>query len=387
MGRHRGGDPDGFAVAVDRHHELAGMQMQRRSARARRMAVDRVAYHRPPHRGAMHAQLVGSAGQRLEREPSETGRAPQHRPGGRGWLPLRVGLHPPAAGRILASKRQIDPALRLRQAAFHHRPIGLADGARLEQPPELRQRLAMAAERKAAGGIAVEPVRQRRRPRETEAQRIEIILQALAAFGPPMHRHAGRLVDDQHQGIAVKEPSHHLFRCHAQFANTAARALSLPFGAKPVTDPSTTKQSWWQRLSGGLKRTSSGISGSISDLICKRKLDSAIIEEIEEVLIRADLGVDLAGRIAAAIGEGRYDKAITEAEVKAVLAAEVERVMLPVAKPLQIGQARPFTVLVVGVNGSGKTTTVGKLAARYRGERKSVMLVAGDTFRAAAIDQ
>ena len=154
-----------------------------------------------------------------------------------------------------------------------------------------------------------------------------------------------------------------------------------------MTDSSTEKQSWWQRLSGGLKRTSTGISSSISDLISKRKLDPAMIEEIEEVLIRADLGVDLSGRIAAAIGEGRYDKAITEAEVKAVLAAEVERVMLPVAKPLAIGQARPFTVLVVGVNGSGKTTTVGKLAARYRAEGKSVLLVAGDTFRAAAIDQ
>jgi fused signal recognition particle receptor len=153
------------------------------------------------------------------------------------------------------------------------------------------------------------------------------------------------------------------------------------------TDPPTGKQSWWQRLSGGLKRTSASISGSISDLIAKRKLDAAMLEEIEEVLIRADLGVDLAGRIAAAIGEGRYDKTITAAEVKSVLAAEVERVMAPVAKPLLIGPERPFTILVVGVNGSGKTTTIGKLAARFRGEGKRVMLAAGDTFRAAAIDQ
>jgi fused signal recognition particle receptor len=153
------------------------------------------------------------------------------------------------------------------------------------------------------------------------------------------------------------------------------------------TDQPTGKQSWWQRLSGGLKRTSASISGSISDLIAKRKLDAAMLEEIEEVLIRADLGVDLAGRIAAAIGEGRYDKTITAAEVKSVLAAEVERVMAPVAKPLLIGPERPFTILVVGVNGSGKTTTIGKLAARFRSEGKRVMLAAGDTFRAAAIDQ
>jgi fused signal recognition particle receptor len=147
------------------------------------------------------------------------------------------------------------------------------------------------------------------------------------------------------------------------------------------------KLNWWQRLNGGLRRTSAAITGAISDLAAKRKLDAAMIEEIEEVLIRADLGVELAGKIASAIGEGRYDKVITADEVKAVLAAEVEKVLEPVAKPLVIGHERPFTILVVGVNGSGKTTTIGKLAARYRADGRKVMLAAGDTFRAAAIDQ
>jgi len=87
------------------------------------------------------------------------------------------------------------------------------------------------------------------------------------------------------------------------------------------------------------------------------------------------------------VGEGRYDKSITPEEVKAVVAAEVEKVLTPVAKPLVIGAEKPFVVLVVGVNGSGKTTTIGKLAARLRDEGRSVMLAAGDTFRAAAIDQ
>jgi fused signal recognition particle receptor len=147
------------------------------------------------------------------------------------------------------------------------------------------------------------------------------------------------------------------------------------------------EQNWWQRLSGGLKRTSAAITGAIFDLAVKRKLDAAMLEEIEEVLIRADLGLDNAARIAAAVGEGRYDKAITPEEVKAVLAAEVEKVMMPVAKPLAVGGAKPFVVLVVGVNGSGKTTTIGKLAAKLCAEGRSVMLAAGDTFRAAAIDQ
>jgi fused signal recognition particle receptor len=112
-----------------------------------------------------------------------------------------------------------------------------------------------------------------------------------------------------------------------------------------------------------------------------------MLDEIEEVLIRADLGVESAARIAAAVGEGRYDKSITADEVKAVVAAEVEKVLTPVAKPLLIGAGKPFVALVVGVNGSGKTTTIGKLAAKFRAESRSVMLAAGDTFRAAAIDQ
>jgi fused signal recognition particle receptor len=149
----------------------------------------------------------------------------------------------------------------------------------------------------------------------------------------------------------------------------------------------TPKQSWWQRLSGGLKRSSSSIGGAISDLVSKRKLDAATIEELEELLIRADLGVDVAGRIAAAVGEGRYDKTVSADEVKAILAAEVEKVLAPVAQPLVIAGAKPFVILVVGVNGSGKTTTIGKLAARLRAEGRSVMLAAGDTFRAAAIEQ
>ena len=154
-----------------------------------------------------------------------------------------------------------------------------------------------------------------------------------------------------------------------------------------MNDQSSEKQSWWQRLSGGLKRTSASIGGAVTDLVAKRRLDQAMLDDIEDVLIRADLGVESAARIAAAVGEGRYDKSITADEVKAVVAAEVEKVLTPVAKPLMIGAGKPFVALVVGVNGSGKTTTIGKLAAKFRAEGRSVLLAAGDTFRAAAIDQ
>ncbi|HEX3709721.1 MAG TPA: signal recognition particle-docking protein FtsY [Pseudolabrys sp.] len=148
----------------------------------------------------------------------------------------------------------------------------------------------------------------------------------------------------------------------------------------------STQQSWWKRLSGGLKRSSSALGGVVVDLVAKRKLDADALEELENELIRADLGPDVARRVASAFGDGRFDKAIAPDDVKALLAAEIEKVLAPVAKPLEI-TARPFVILVAGVNGSGKTTTIGKLAARFRAEGKNVMLVAADTFRAAAIDQ
>ena len=154
------------------------------------------------------------------------------------------------------------------------------------------------------------------------------------------------------------------------------------------TTTDTPKLSWWRRLSSGLKRTSSSLGAAVADLVTKRKLDRAMLDDIEDVLLRADLGTAVAARIAEAVGAGRYDKAISADEVKGVVASEVEKVLAPVAKPLQIDASlTPFVILVVGVNGSGKTTTIGKLAAKFVAEGRKVMLAAGDTFRAAAIEQ
>jgi fused signal recognition particle receptor len=151
-----------------------------------------------------------------------------------------------------------------------------------------------------------------------------------------------------------------------------------------MNDSTEKKGSWWNRLTGGLKRTSGALGQAISDLVMRGPLSPERIVEIEETLIRADLGVDVAARMATIMGEGRYRNLD---EASAVLLAEVEKVLTPVAKPLTVTGAKPFVVLVVGVNGSGKTTTIGKLAARFRAEGRSVMLAAGDTFRAAAIEQ
>jgi fused signal recognition particle receptor len=145
-------------------------------------------------------------------------------------------------------------------------------------------------------------------------------------------------------------------------------------------------ESWWKRLSSGLGRTSSSLGSSITALVTNRRLDPDTLDALEDELVRADFGQELAARIVTEFGEGRYPQGLTPDEVKAVLATEIEKVLEPVARPLEL-TARPFVILVAGVNGSGKTTTIGKLAARFRKEGKSVMLVAGDTFRAAAIDQ
>jgi fused signal recognition particle receptor len=150
----------------------------------------------------------------------------------------------------------------------------------------------------------------------------------------------------------------------------------------------TQKPSWWRRLSGGLKRTSSSIGTALAEFVSKRKLDRAMLDEIEDVLLRADLGGDVSARIAAAVGHGRYDKMISANDVKEIVASEVEKVLAQVAQPLIIDATKkPFVILMVGVNGSGKTTTIGKLAAKFSGEGRKVMLAAGDTFRAAAIEQ
>jgi fused signal recognition particle receptor len=160
----------------------------------------------------------------------------------------------------------------------------------------------------------------------------------------------------------------------------------------PVAIPPTVsvapKLSWWKRLTSGLSRTSSALTTGITDLFTKKKLDAATLEDLEDILIQADLGLDASARIAEAVGKGRYDKQIEPAEVRAILAREVSAILGPVARPLTIDSGtKPFVILMVGVNGSGKTTTIGKLAAKFRAEGRTVMLAAGDTFRAAAIDQ
>ncbi len=165
-------------------------------------------------------------------------------------------------------------------------------------------------------------------------------------------------------------------------------ATAPPAEPAPPAAALGAKPSWVQRLRSGLSRSSSNIARGVADIFTKRKLDAASLDDLEDVLIQADLGLGAAARIREAVARGRYERGINPDEVKRILAAEIERSLAPVARPLAIEpDKRPFVILVVGVNGSGKTTTIGKLAARFRAEGKTVLLAAGDTFRAAAIEQ
>jgi fused signal recognition particle receptor len=148
------------------------------------------------------------------------------------------------------------------------------------------------------------------------------------------------------------------------------------------------KTGWFQRLRKGLARSSDALTGNIALIFTRRKLDDEALQELEDALIQADLGVDTAMKITEALASRRYGKDVTESEIRAILANEIEKVLKPVAQPLELDlSAKPHVILMVGVNGSGKTTTIGKLAAKLGAAGHSTLLVAGDTFRAAAIEQ
>jgi fused signal recognition particle receptor len=169
---------------------------------------------------------------------------------------------------------------------------------------------------------------------------------------------------------------------------TVAKKVEQKVEPQQPAQPPQPRKSWFQRMREGLARSSRELSGNIAGVFTKRKLDEDTLQDLEDVLIRADLGVETALRVTDSLAASRYGKDVSDAEVRAVMAQEVEKVLAPVALPLELNLShKPHVVLVVGVNGTGKTTTIGKLAAKLTEGGLSVMLAAGDTFRAAAIEQ
>jgi fused signal recognition particle receptor len=175
-------------------------------------------------------------------------------------------------------------------------------------------------------------------------------------------------------------------------ADGAAADRATAAGDAPSTDGSAAaaapKQGFFQRLAAGLSRSSQKLSDGVSAIFTKKKLDAETLAELEELLIGADLGVAGAASATAAIAKDRFDREITDAEVKDALATHIAGLLKDRERPLAIDASRaPHVILVVGVNGGGKTTTIGKLAARFRADGLKVALAAGDTFRAAAVEQ
>lgn len=148
------------------------------------------------------------------------------------------------------------------------------------------------------------------------------------------------------------------------------------------------KRGWFGRLKSGLSRSSEKISSGITAALTHRRLDDDVLQALEDALVESDIGPVMAGKLTADLARARFGKDITEEEVKTFLAEGIAAILAPIAEPLEISaDKKPFVILVCGVNGAGKTTTIGKLARQFRDEGKSVMLAAGDTFRAAAVEQ
>ncbi len=174
----------------------------------------------------------------------------------------------------------------------------------------------------------------------------------------------------------------------AALAPAAVPEPAAPVPAPAVAEQEGEKPGWFQRLKQGLTRTSSRLTEGITSVFTKRKLDDETLEELEDLLIQADLGLDVAASVTDALKKSRYNSDISPEEVRTILAQEVGKVLGPVARPLEIDPARkPYVILMVGVNGTGKTTTIGKYASHFAKQGLKVMLAAGDTFRAAAIEQ
>lgn len=148
------------------------------------------------------------------------------------------------------------------------------------------------------------------------------------------------------------------------------------------------KLGWLSRLKRGLGKTSGKLASGITGIFTKAKLDSDSIESLEELLIEADLGAQVAASLTTALSKQRFDKGIAPDEVRSFLANEIATILEPYAKPLVLDAAhKPAVIMMVGVNGNGKTTTIGKLASQFKADGKKVMLAAADTFRAAAVEQ
>ncbi|WP_119680105.1 signal recognition particle-docking protein FtsY [Indioceanicola profundi] len=219
-------------------------------------------------------------------------------------------------------------------------------------------------------------------PAEAEAQ--ESRAPEPAALGPDLREDDGEGAD----GTVAADDTPEVTPEQAGFVAEPEQVAPAPAPALPEDEDRPEKKSWFARLKSGLSKSTSRLTEGITGIFTKKKLDDEALEELEELLIRADLGPVTAAKLTAGLAKTRFGKEVSPQEVREYLAEEVTKLVQPVAQPLVIDAAKkPHVILVVGVNGTGKTTTIGKLARQLTSEGKTVWMAAGDTFRAAAVSQ
>ncbi len=264
-----------------------------------------------------------------------------------------------------------------------------------KKPPEKPKAVAKAKPEKAvpAKKVAAKPKVQAPQPKIVEAKKVVAPKPAPAKKAPPPAKKPAPVVEvlrpvPPPPSVVVERvappPAPETPEKLTPRSKPFAKVPSVP---TPVVAPEPERKGWLSRLKDGLSKSSKSLTGSISAIFTKRKLDAVTLQELEDTLIQADLGITVAERIIKEVSTGRFDKEIDPEEVKQILAAEVARVLKPVEVPFNFGTEKPYVILVVGVNGSGKTTTIGKLGAIAAAEDFKVKFAACDTFRAAAIEQ
>lgn len=223
----------------------------------------------------------------------------------------------------------------------------------------------------------------KRKPKEERTPPEEARVEQTAEPEPPPPEPGQALVEPEPAPAAIPEEPEPA--PPASLPETPASGIPVP---EIPTPEIPTKKGWLARLRDGLTKSTSRLTDGISGIFTKRKLDDEALEELEELLITADLGPSMAARVTAELAKSRFGKDVTPDEVKRFLADRIAATLAPVARPLALDPAaRPHVILVVGVNGAGKTTTIGKMAKQYRLDGRKVMIAAGDTFRAAAVQQ
>ena len=249
------------------------------------------------------------------------------------------------------------------------------------------ERLAAEAQREAEQAAQLEAEKLERE--RLEAERIETAAKAKAlADAERLKREAEEA--ERRARIAEEKASREIAEREAEEAAKEKRAADRAAAGLPEIAPEPEPLAaggFMSRITAGLKKSTSRMTGQVDAAFSKRKLDEDAIEELEDILVMSDLGYGVASKVTGLLRETKFNKDVTDLEVKIALADVISDILTPLEKPIVFGMAKPQIMLFVGVNGSGKTTTLGKIANKYTNQGKTVLIAAGDTFRAAAVEQ